>query len=67
MDVTPDEVENNLREHAVRQLIHGHTHRPACHEHQAGTRWVLGDWNLLGWVIEAKEDELKLSNFDIIQ
>ena len=28
-------------------LIHGHTHRPACHDLAAGrTRQVLGDWDL---------------------
>ena len=67
MDVTPDEVENSLRHHAVRQLIHGHTHRPACHQHAAGTRWVLGDWDSLGWVIEASEEDINLYNFNINQ
>ncbi len=67
MDVTPDEVENSLRQHTVRQMIHGHTHRPARHEHTAGTRWVLGDWHSQGWVIEATEENLELYNFNIIQ
>ncbi|HZW86898.1 MAG TPA: UDP-2,3-diacylglucosamine diphosphatase, partial [Gallionella sp.] len=30
------------------RLIHGHTHRPARHEHMVDgnqcERWVLGDW-----------------------
>lgn len=67
MDVTPGEVEDSLRHYAVRQMIHGHTHRPAYHEHTAGTRWVLGDWNLMGWMIEATQERLKLNHFDIIQ
>lgn len=48
MDVTGGAVEQALRAHACRQLIHGHTHRPATHTHvvdgQACERWVLADW-----------------------
>jgi len=48
MDVTQEAVEGVMRKHAVRHLIHGHTHRPAIHDftldgHEA-TRIVLGDW-----------------------
>jgi UDP-2,3-diacylglucosamine hydrolase len=48
MDVTQEAVEEVMRKHSVRHLIHGHTHRPAIHEftldgHEA-TRIVLGDW-----------------------
>ncbi|MDA5562669.1 UDP-2,3-diacylglucosamine diphosphatase [Cobetia sp. MMG027] len=48
MDVTPEEVVREMREHGVRTLIHGHTHRPAVHEleidGEAARRIVLGDW-----------------------
>ncbi len=48
MDVAPPSVEEALRRHAHPRLIHGHTHRPARHEHLVdGTtceRWVLADW-----------------------
>jgi UDP-2,3-diacylglucosamine hydrolase len=48
MDVSPATVERVLREHGYPRLIHGHTHRPARHEHvvdgHACERWVLGDW-----------------------
>jgi UDP-2,3-diacylglucosamine hydrolase len=48
MDVAPSSVEEALRRHAHPRLIHGHTHRPARHEHLVdGTtceRWVLADW-----------------------
>jgi len=48
MDVTPATVEEVLRRHAYPQLIHGHTHRPARHEHivdgRLCERWVLADW-----------------------
>jgi len=56
MDVTPDEVVNEMKAHEVATLIHGHTHRPAVHhldlDGQAGTRLVLGDWQPdQGWDI----------------
>lgn len=48
MDVTPATVEDAFRTHRYAQLIHGHTHRPARHEHKVDgrdcERWVLADW-----------------------
>lgn len=48
MDVTPATVEQVLRAHGYPRLIHGHTHRPARHDHrvdgQICERWVLADW-----------------------
>ncbi len=49
MDANARAVEAIMREHGVRHLIHGHTHRPAIHhsfglESQRATRIVLGDW-----------------------
>ena len=48
MDVTTDAVEQQMRKHAVRVLIHGHTHRPAIHELEIdgslAWRIVLQDW-----------------------
>ena len=48
MDVTPETVEAAFRAHHYARLIHGHTHRPARHEHQVDgrtcERWVLADW-----------------------
>ena len=48
MDVAPATVETVLRKHAYPRLIHGHTHRPARHEHVVDgrlcERWVLADW-----------------------
>jgi UDP-2,3-diacylglucosamine hydrolase len=67
MDVTRDEVEKVMRAHGVRQLIHGHTHRPTRHEEVSGVRWVLGDWDTQGWAIEAARNKVNLYNFDIIQ
>lgn len=48
MDVTPATVDETLRQHGHPRLIHGHTHRPARHEHivdgKTCERWVLADW-----------------------
>ncbi|HMM58365.1 MAG TPA: UDP-2,3-diacylglucosamine diphosphatase [Rudaea sp.] len=48
MDVNQAAVEAAMRQHAVRRLIHGHTHRPATHRFDMGgnkaERIVLGDW-----------------------
>ena len=48
-DVNPAAVEQALREHAVRRMIHGHTHRPAVHDWTfdglPARRVVLGDWH----------------------
>jgi len=67
MDVSGDAVARVMRKHSVEQLIHGHTHRPARHDMVNGVRWVLGDWDKQGWVLEAKPGEIKLNSFDIFQ
>jgi UDP-2,3-diacylglucosamine hydrolase len=52
MDVTASTVEAVLREHGYPRLIHGHTHRPALHQHtvdgRSCARWVLADWYTSG-------------------
>lgn len=45
MDVTPEAVSELLLQHGCSLMIHGHTHRPACHTLAEGERWVLGDWD----------------------
>jgi UDP-2,3-diacylglucosamine hydrolase len=49
MDVTQQAVEDLLRSSKVRQMIHGHTHRPAIHEFTLdgapARRIVLSDWH----------------------
>ncbi len=65
MDVTPAEVEREMAEHGVRYLIHGHTHRPACHELSFGERWVLGDWDSHGWYLESTSSGFELQKFPI--
>lgn len=55
MDVNSAEVKDVMREHQVRTLIHGHTHRPDIHEFKVdgknSQRIVLQDWHdTLGWL-----------------
>ena len=48
MDVNEAAVAQAMRTHAVRRLVHGHTHRPGRHaltlEGASAERWVLPDW-----------------------
>ena len=48
MDVNAQAVAAALRAHGYPRLIHGHTHRPARHEHEVDghrcERYVLADW-----------------------
>lgn len=52
MDVNGATVQAVMRAAAVRVLIHGHTHRPACHDFELdgvpARRWVLPDWSASG-------------------
>ena len=47
MDVDLGAVRDLHEAHPGRLLIHGHTHRPAVHQTEHGTRVVLGDWGPL--------------------
>jgi len=64
-DVNADAVGAALRTHAVRRLIHGHTHRPAIHaldiDGQPAERIVLGDWYEQGSVLRIEPDARELS------
>lgn len=59
MDVNDAAVQQAFREHAVRRMIHGHTHRPGRHAYQldgqACERWVLPDWYGPGGYLEVDE------------
>lgn len=54
MDVAPQAVNEALQQAGVQGVLHGHTHRPACHHvgHLGvqGERYVLGDWDRGGWI-----------------
>jgi len=49
MDVNAATVAQVMRQHGVRRLIHGHTHRPAMHalqiDGEPAERIVLGEWH----------------------
>ena len=49
MDANAAAVDGALRAAGARTMVHGHTHRPACHRWQLdgapATRWVLPDWD----------------------
>jgi UDP-2,3-diacylglucosamine hydrolase len=49
MDTNGDAVAAAFRDHGVSRMIHGHTHREACHrlnvDGRSCERWVLGDWH----------------------
>jgi UDP-2,3-diacylglucosamine hydrolase len=55
MDVAQSAVENVMRRHNVRRLIHGHTHRPGEHvftlDGAPARRMVLGAWYEQGSVL----------------
>lgn len=57
MDVATDAVEAAFAATGCRVMIHGHTHRPARHEHALGgrtcVRWVLPDWYQAGGYLDA--------------
>jgi UDP-2,3-diacylglucosamine hydrolase len=59
MDASTAAVEATLREHGYPRLIHGHTHRPARHEHVVDgrkcERWVLADWYRAGSYLRCDE------------
>ncbi|HEY9150515.1 MAG TPA: UDP-2,3-diacylglucosamine diphosphatase [Gammaproteobacteria bacterium] len=63
-DVNAAAVADSMRTAGVRQLIHGHTHRPAVHDFeldgQAARRIVLGDWYEQGSLLRCTEAGCRL-------
>jgi len=64
MDVNPTSVTRAFKRAGVEHMIHGHTHRPAIHEHplgaSTGQRVVLGDWYEQGSVLRVSADGFDL-------
>jgi UDP-2,3-diacylglucosamine hydrolase len=61
MDVNAETVERTFNRNHVSTMIHGHTHRPAIHNHHLSsgadaTRIVLGDWHAQGSVLRWPAD-----------
>ena len=68
MDVNQHEVQRMFSEHGVDLMIHGHTHRPAIHQHKShkGKRAVLGDWHNTGWIVRYPDcGDFTLDEFSI--
>lgn len=69
MDANQATVENAMREHGVRRLIHGHTHRPGIHtfslDGETHQRIVLGDWYTQGSVLTASNEGLTLRSLPL--
>jgi UDP-2,3-diacylglucosamine hydrolase len=69
-DVNDEAVAGAMREHGVRTLVHGHTHRPAVHEFDLdgmpARRIVLGDWYEQGSVLRAEQGELRLQALPLV-
>ncbi len=66
MDVNQSAVETAMRQHGIRHLIHGHTHRPAQHEFmldgKPARRTVLGDWYEQGSVLRCESGRWSLES-----
>ena len=64
MDVDPGAVIQTMRRHHVRELIHGHTHRPGIHildiDNQPARRIVLGDWYEHELILVCRGNDRKL-------
>ncbi|MFL6593178.1 MAG: UDP-2,3-diacylglucosamine diphosphatase [Luteimonas sp.] len=61
-DVTPATVDGAFTRFGVDTMIHGHTHRPAVHEHPGGKRIVLGDWYEQGSVLRVDASGAQLAS-----
>ncbi|MBJ7539490.1 UDP-2,3-diacylglucosamine diphosphatase [Marinomonas transparens] len=57
MDVTESSVQQSLKLHNSKTLVHGHTHRPATHKHKQSLRCVLGDWDKYIWLATIENDQ----------
>lgn len=60
MDVNQAAVDEALRRHGVRRLIHGHTHRPGVHRFELDAapawRFVLPEWDGQEWILRWEAD-----------
>ncbi|MGQ4276327.1 UDP-2,3-diacylglucosamine diphosphatase [Pseudidiomarina sp. E22-M8] len=66
MDANPTTIVDYFNTYNVQQMIHGHTHRPATHEHelasgQHATRIVLGDWYTQGSMLKVTAHSCELT------
>lgn len=59
MDVSEQTVAAEFTKSGADLMIHGHTHRPACHQYAAGIRWVLPAWDERGGYLTIDADGAK--------
>ena len=68
MDVSPESVIRAMEGNNAHRLIHGHTHRPAIHQHRLkqgiGLRYVLGDWRPSTTFLLTKGTSYELKEFN---
>ncbi len=66
MDVSHNAVLKAFKQHSVKQMIHGHTHRQATHAYDLDmgqtTRFVLGDWHTSSSILTATADGIRIDN-----
>ncbi len=55
-DANPQAIVDTIKQFGVKQLIHGHTHRPETSEH----RIVLGDWGDEYWWVKVTDSAITL-------
>lgn len=69
MDVNPAAVADAFHATHADVLIHGHTHRPACHRLEVDahprTRWVLRDWHDVGGYLEYRDGRFAETVFSL--
>lgn len=68
MDINQQAADELFRSTGCSLMIHGHTHRPTCHErlvdNQACQRWVLPDWHAShGGYLRCDEKQCRLIRF----
>ena len=69
MDVSDAAVVSAFEQHAVQQMIHGHTHRQNTHHYEVAnkraTRYVLGDWHTTNSIMRVDSTGIKITNSTI--
>lgn len=71
LDATPEEIPCIMQKYQIRQLIHGHTHRPSLHyfwlNGEPFFRIVLSDWEETGhFLIYNKNGICRLKDFSVV-
>ncbi|HEC12791.1 MAG TPA: UDP-2,3-diacylglucosamine diphosphatase [Acidiferrobacteraceae bacterium] len=70
MDASQQAIEDTMRQHKVKLLIHGHTHRPGRHRFELDgepvRRIVLGDWYQQGSVLVCTNDDWELIELGLL-